>query len=59
MDRAILTPVAPIRPVWAVGGALLNTASEYGFGGVVASLPGFSQSATRSAASLIRSCARR
>ncbi len=75
MDHAIPTPIAPIRAIWAVEGALLagivvvfafafrtlsktfaegskaavggallaamNTASEYGFGGVIASLPGF------------------
>ena len=75
MAQAIPTPVAPIRAVWAVEGALLvgiilvfitawrpvsktfaegsklaiagallaamNTATEYGFGGVIASLPGF------------------
>jgi H+/gluconate symporter-like permease len=75
MDHVIATPIAPIRAVWAVEGALLtgiltvfalafdrlrstfaegskaavggallasmNTASEYGFGAVIASLPGF------------------
>jgi H+/gluconate symporter-like permease len=75
MDKAIPTPVAPIRAIWAVEGALIlgilvvfafafsslaktfaegskaaiggallaamNTASEYGFGGVIAVLPGF------------------
>jgi H+/gluconate symporter-like permease len=75
MDHTIPTPVAPIRAVWAVEGALLcgiltvfifafgklkdtfaegskaavggallaamNTASEYGFGAVIAALPGF------------------
>ena len=75
MSHAIVTPVPPIRAIWAVEGALLagilvvflfgfravsknfaegsklavggallaamNTASEYGFGGVIASLPGF------------------
>lgn len=75
MDHVIATPIAPIRAVWAVEGALLagiltvfvsafgklretfaegskaavggallaamNTASEYGFGAVIAGLPGF------------------
>ena len=75
MDHAIPTPIAPVKAIWAVEGALLagivtvflfafralsttfaegskaavggallaamNTASEYGFGGVIASLPGF------------------
>jgi H+/gluconate symporter-like permease len=75
MDHAISTPIAGIKAIWAVEGALLagiltvfafafpqlkktfaegskaavagallaamNTASEYGFGGVIAALPGF------------------
>jgi H+/gluconate symporter-like permease len=75
MDHTITTPIASIKAIWAVEGALIagiltvfvfafpklastfaegskaavggallaamNTASEYGFGGVIAALPGF------------------
>jgi H+/gluconate symporter-like permease len=75
LDHAIATPIAGIKAIWAVEGALvagiltvfvfafpqlkktfaegskaavagallaaMNTASEYGFGGVIAALPGF------------------